>query len=188
MTSNRRFFALTFGLCTVMFACDGPASEPMAPGPAQGTGALNKGPRASGHVNVHGTPVQNVVEQRYSFTATSTDAFTTATGQVEVHDVRFTGDEVTVHADVTCLAVLGQQAWVGAEIRRLTFNGEEVPDRTGRPMIFSVLDMGEGPQPVDLASLVFFPPPGGDLAHCTTRPDFPILRESSPGNIQVKSE
>jgi hypothetical protein len=149
---------------------------------------LNNGPEASGLVNVHGTPVQNIVEQRYSFTAISTDAFTTSKGQVEVHDVRFTGDEVTVQADVTCLAVLGQQAWVGAEIRRLTFNGQEVPDRTGRPMIFRVLDTGEGQQGVDLASLVFFPPAGGDLAHCATRPDFPILRESRTGNIQVKPE
>ena len=62
---------------------------------------------ASGHPVVQGTPVQNVLDQRYSFSAVSADPFPTAMGQVDVHYVRFTGEELTVHADVTCLSVVG---------------------------------------------------------------------------------
>jgi hypothetical protein len=187
MTSNQRFSALMCGLCAVVLACDGPAVEPVAPSPAEASVLLTTGWKASGHPVVQGTPVQNVQNQRYSFTAISTDASSAAKGQVEVHYVRFTGEEIMVHANVTCLSVMGEQAWVGAEVSRLVFNGAEMPDRVGIPMIFRVVDVGEGEDATDLASLVFFPPPGGDIAHCTTRPDFPILREST-GNIQVKPE
>ena len=141
---------------------------------------------ASGHPVVQGTPVQNVLDQRYSFSAVSADPFPTAMGQVDVHYVRFTGEELTVHADVTCLSVVGDQAWVGARMTRVTVNGADVPDRVGAPMIFRVVDGGEGENAGDLASLVSFPASGGDITHCTTRPDFPILRESAIGNIQVQ--
>jgi hypothetical protein len=155
---------------------------------AEVSALLATGGSASGHAVVQGTPVQNVQDQRYSFTAISTDVFPLAKGQVQVHYVRFTGEEITVHADVTCVAVEGDQAWIGSQVRRLVFDGEAVPERIGSPMIFRVLDLGEGGGATDLASLVFFPPPGGDIAHCTTRPEFPILRESAVGNIQVKPD
>jgi hypothetical protein len=187
MTSRQRLSALMCGLCAIVPACDGPASEPMAPTPVGTSVLLTTGWIASGHPVVQGTPVQNVREQEYSFTAISTDAYPSAKGQVEVHYVRFTGQELRVHAEVTCLSVVGQQAWIGAEITRLVVDGAVVPDREGAPMIFRVVDVGEGEDATDLASLVSFPPPGGDVVHCTTRPDFPILREST-GNIQVKPE
>jgi hypothetical protein len=187
MTSNQKFSALVCGLCTAVLACDGPALEPVAPSTAETSVLLRAGWKASGHALVHGTPVQNVLEQRYSFTAVSTDASSTATGQLDVHYVRFTGEVQTVHAEVTCMSIVGNQAWIGTVITRLTVNGTVIPDRVGVPMIFRVVDGGEGENAGDLASLVFQPGAGGDIAHCTTRPDFPILREST-GTIQVKPE
>ena len=187
MTTNHRYSTLMCGLCAVGLACGGPAFEPVAPSLVETSVLLTTGWQASGHPVVHGTPVQNVLDQRYSFTAISTDESPTAKGQVEVHYVRFTGQELTVHADVTCLSVVGQQAWVGTEITRLVVDGAVVPDKVGAPMIFRVVDVGEGEDATDLATLVYFPPAGGDVVHCTTRPDFPILREST-GNIQVKPE
>jgi hypothetical protein len=169
-------------------SCD-KTPEPL--GPERGstsdvTALMAMGGTATGHAVVQGTPVQNVLDQRYSFSAVSTDVFPTAMGQVDVHYVRFTGQELRVHADVTCLSVVGDQAWVGAEISRLVVDGAALPDFVGAPMIFRVLDVGEDENATDLASLVSFPGPGGDIAHCTTRPDFPILRESTIGNIQVQ--
>jgi hypothetical protein len=216
MSSNRTAVSLMCVVCAVIAACDGPARWPVVPDPAWSADApasalaelgsiggdvdepagasadvstlLATGGRASGRADIQGTPVQNVRDQTYSFGALSTSAFPLAKGQVEVHFVRFTGEEITVHAEVTCLSVLGNQAWVGSRVRRFVLGGEELPGQVGRPMIFRVQDMGEGHGTIDLASLVFFPPPGGDLAHCTTRPAFPILRPSANGNIQVKPE
>ena len=181
-------------LCSLTAACDRPAGGLAAPESlvmAPDASILEaKGGKASGSVEVHGTPAQNVKDQRYSFIAVSTGLHPTAKGQVEVHSVRFTGEEITVHAAVTCLSILGDQAWGGSRITRVVVDGQEVPGRVDQPMIFRVRDLGEGTGITDVASLVFFMPVGsdGDLVHCTTRPDFPILRESVIGNIQVKPE
>lgn len=190
-TLRRGGFAL---LCSVAAACEGPVGGPAAPEPilmAANTSSLEPtAGKANGTAELQGTPVQNVKDQRYSFTAVSTGLQPAANGQVEVHSVRFTGEEITVHAEVTCLSILGDQAWVGSQVRRVVVDGEEVPGRVGQPMVFRVRDLGEGTGVTDVASLVFFSPVGGggDLAHCTTRPDFPILRESPIANIQVKPE
>ena len=111
-----------------------------------------------------------------------------AKGQVEVHLLRFTGQEVMVHADVTCISIAGNQAWVGSRVTRFVQDQEEIPSFVNRSMIFRVQDFGEGGGITDLASLVFFPTPsaGADVTHCNTQPAFPILRESTSGNIQVK--
>ena len=190
-TSGIAFVLLS--LC--MSACDQPPSAPATDGlpfsaSDETSGLLVTGSQASGHVAVQGTPVQNVRDQRYSFTATSTGAFPLAKGQVEVHSVRFSGEEVTVHADVTCLSIGGNEAWVGSQTTRYVSDGEEVPERTGVSMVFRVVDLGERENAAELASLVLFflDPAAQDLAHCLTQPDFPILRESTTGNIQVKAE
>ena len=213
MSSNGKYSSLIWGMCVVILACDGLSRGPVAPGDgppaassvpafetlpfdgavdesialADGSALLATGGRAGGHADLHGTPVQNVRDQTYSFTAVSAGAPPLAKGQVEVHLLRFTGEELTVHAQVTCVSVVADQAWVGSQVTRLVVDGQDVPEFVGRPMIFRVRDLGEGNGATDLASLVFFGvPAGGDLAHCNARPDFPILRESTSGNIQVK--
>jgi len=193
--NNRQILSLTWCVCFAFVACQEPAGArlPMvnldASSAELGSLALSaSGGEASGHADVHGTEVQNVKDETYSFTAVPTGAAPLAAGQVEVHLLRFTGEEVFVHAEVTCLSIVGNDAWIGSRISRFVQNRQEVPERTGRPMIFRARDVGEGEGAVDLASLVFFLAPGGDeLAHCNTRPDFPILRESVTGNIQVKN-
>jgi len=185
-------------VCSLLLACDESGRDPTRPesgGPpaANATRIVDVpaagGARASGHADIHGTPVQNVRDEIFSFTAVSTNSPPLAKGQVTVHYVRFTGEEVAVWAEVTCLSVVGNEAWVGALVRRFVFDGQEQPALAGRPMIFRLRDMGEGQGVTDLASLVFFPPaPGDQLTHCITRPAFPILRESTNGNIQVEPD
>ena len=190
MLNNRSTVSLIGSLCAAVLACTEPAGAPLPLlADVEGTPGqlLGSGGKASGRADVHGTPVQNVLDETYSFTAVSTDAAPLANGQVEVHLLRFTGEEVVVHAEVTCVSIVGNEAWVGSRISRFTRNQQEVPERVGLPMIFRVRDLGEAEGTIDLASLVFFPPTeDGDLEHCNARPDFPILRESSAGNIQVK--
>jgi hypothetical protein len=185
-------------LSLFMLACDQPPTGPAgegAPNPATSkgaeiTGQLVIGGKASGHVAVQGTPVQNIRDQRYSFTAIADGAFPSAKGQVVVHSMRFTGEEITVHAEVTCLSIVGDQAWVGSRVTRYVSDGDEVSDRIGLPMVFTVVDQGEGENGTEQASLVFFyfPPEGQDFEHCTTHPEIPILRLSTTGNIQITGE
>jgi hypothetical protein len=192
----RRSRSVPLVLFAALTACDRPARELMAPdrapsavSPAAVTAKMGSvaGAKAGGHADIHGTPVQNVRDQTYSFTAVSDGAPPLAKGQFESHTLRFTGEEISVHADVTCLSIVGNQAWVGARVRRWVTNGQEQPAFAGIPMIFRVVDIGEGGGTTDLASLTFFPPaPGTALAHCSGRPAFPILRESTNGNIQVR--
>lgn len=197
------------------FGCDAPAHNPTAPTPlAQASGAevaiANNGSLlgknnlsgghaagtltfpavlggASGRADIHGTAVQNIRDETYSFTAIPTGTSHLATGQVEAHFVNFQGQQFVVHSNVTCVSVVGNQAWVGTRITRFVIDGEDVAQRIGAPMIFRVQDMGEGHDHSDLASLVFFgiPRDGGELAYCNERPAFPILFESGKGNIQV---
>lgn len=144
------------------------------------------GGSTNGHAEVQGTPVQNVRDEKFSFTAVADGTAPAAKGQVEVHFDRFTGEEIVVHADVTCVSVVGNQAWVGTRVTRFVLDGQETPG--DRRMIFRVQDNGDDAGSADLASLVFFGAPGLDLTHCNTRQAFPLLRATTTGNIQVKPE
>jgi hypothetical protein len=140
------------------------------------------GGRASGHADVFASPRQNVVEQAYSFTALSVGAFPEAKGEFEGHALRFTGEIVDVHAHVTCIAIVGKQAWVGARITRATVDQVEVPNSAGTPLTFRVQDSGDGTN-VDVASLWALS--SSEISFCNTRPTTNALRESVDGNIQV---
>jgi hypothetical protein len=182
---------------SLLLACDDPGREPLAPdsrdplaaSPAAAVGGAisSRGEKASGHADVFATSVQNVRHETYSFTAIPAGAAPLAKGQVEAHFLSFTGEEITVHAEVTCLSVVGNQAWVGGRVRRWVLDQTEVPEGAGRPMIFRVQDLGEGRVAIDRASLLFFGMPNV-LAYCNTRPAFPILFESRDGGIQVNPE
>jgi hypothetical protein len=144
------------------------------------------GGRASGHADIFATPRQNVVEQAYSFTAVSDGAFPAAKGQFEGHGLRFSGETVDVHADVTCVAIVGNQAWVGARITRATVDHVDVPNAAGTPLTFRVQDNGEGAN-IDAASL-WFVASASDIGFCNTRPIANGLRTSVDGNLQVRPQ
>lgn len=193
MRIERRGSFLVGGAWAIVLACGGSERNPVAPGgPSPATTALTSmgavGAGASGNAAIHGTTVQGIKDEMFSFTALSIGNALAAKGQVAVHFLTFTNSEVTVHAEVTCLSVVGNRAWVGSQIRRFARDGEAVPARVGQPMIFSVMDVGEGEGATDLASLVFFPSASSsDLDFCNTRPAVPVLRPSTNGGIQVRS-
>lgn len=198
---------LAIGACLMTISCDGTrAVANEASSSAMTTRVLNDmaaldaeastdvasslesplGGKAGGHARVHGLAVS---DESYSFAAVSTGDFPLAKGEVEAHILRVSGQAVTVHASVTCLAIVGNVAWIGSVVSRFAVDEEVDPTVVGRPMIFRVQDLGEGQGVSELASLVFFPPAGsgGDMTHCMTRPDFPILRVSDEGTVQVMS-
>ncbi len=198
MSSGRMVSWLLCGACVAICGCERRERSPVAPDPrgvsvaARGVAALALGGgQASGHAFLHGTTVQNVRDEALSFTAATDPAFPQARGELEVHGLQFTGEEFRVHAEVICMAVEGNVAWVGARITQLVFDGQKLPDRVGRPVIFRVVDGGEGEGAADVASLLFFAGPGKQVqtaeSYCETAPNFPILRTIEEGNIQVES-
>jgi hypothetical protein len=123
----------------------------------------------------------------YSFTAASSGAYPLARGQFEGHALRFTGETVNVHAEVTCMVIVNNQAWIGLRMTRATVDEEEVPNARGTPMTLRVQDNGEDPSVADAASLWFLGF-ASELSFCNTRPTTNALRPSTTGNVQVKPE
>ena len=135
------------------------------------------GGRATGHADI----TSGVRGQKYSFSALSTGDFPNAKGQSEGHITGPLGRGI-VHANVDCLAILGNEAWVSGPVTKFRFNGQDLlPDFPGIQVLFRVQDNGEGGTTVDMASLgvgIF----GAQV--CRLMPLLPLL-PSDDGNIQV---
>jgi hypothetical protein len=185
--------------CGITVACGQSGLDPVAPdavsvvrqGDSGVISTLDVGAHramAAGHAVLtgEGTTVQ---EEEYSFTARSTGSSLSsvaADGQVEVHYVSVSGDGI-VHARVTCLAVVGNEAWIGSRVSLHILNGQQISDE--RSMVFRVQDGGNPSNTIEHATLVYFSPAADfDLNHCQNHPAFPpVVRNSERGNITVTS-
>ena len=137
------------------------------------------GGRASGHSELS-TPTGNRAAEQHSFIALSTDPAPTAKGQVEMHTVFTFGSEGTVHIDVDCLVIVGNQAWFSGPAKKNVIDGVTQPP--GLYLVFRVQDNGEGANdPPDAASPGFSGPPMA----CRFMPAFPLVPNAN-GNIQVR--
>jgi hypothetical protein len=174
-------------LCLV--ACD--AGRTMSPNIAGSSGSKNCAAmsghcdpaRASGHIERTGTVVQGIQYEQYSFVAIATDGSNAAKGQVSAHALLFDGRKWRLHAEVTCLAVQGKRAWIGARIISIVLDGQPEP---GGVIVFSVEDNGEGQATMDPGTLLFFGSEGDDLTYCANRPDRPPrLGETVVAQVQV---
>ena len=88
-----------------------------------------------------------------------------------------------VHAEVTCLRVVGNQAWIGGVIK-----SSNIPARVGREGGFLVEDNGEGRGAApDRVSLMFVNlPPGGAAVVCAGGTGVgATLADIDKGNVQV---
>jgi hypothetical protein len=111
----------------------------------------------------------------FAFTA-KTRADGTVQGQYQVNNRDVSGSRE--HGEVTCLAVDGDEAWIGGVI---THSSD--PTRLGIRRVFQVIDRGEGSgDPPDQASILIMV-----LAAdaCQTRP-FLAPRPLEGGNVQVR--
>jgi hypothetical protein len=100
----------------------------------------------------------------------------------QVRSITYGGWRLTFHARVTCLAIEGNEAWIGSRVTLHRLNGQDVPD--DRSMVFRVQDGGQPSNTADYATLVFFSPAADyDMDYCATRPAVPpLLRNSDNGN------
>jgi len=87
--------------------------------------------------------------------------------------------DTTIHVEVNCLTVVGNEAWVGGTITRSS-NPAQVG--VGLPVLFRVQDNGEGDgHPPDLTSQLVW----GAGPSCSTTPPFGLI-EWTNGNVQVR--
>jgi hypothetical protein len=114
----------------------------------------------------------------FAFTAVR-HADGTVSGEFQVFNRQ---QDIKAHAELTCLSIVGNQAWMGGVIT----NSSE-PTLEGGETVFRVLDNGEGGNaPPDMISLVQPGlPPGSAAAYCAAMPPFPDLIPVERGNVQV---
>jgi hypothetical protein len=167
-------------LCAAVLAgCDS-GLEPTATRPtalplfSQGSGPVVQSATGAGHFTVGGEL------RTFSFTALRY-ADGTVQGEYELLS-RLTGTRI--HGDVTCLSVVGNQAWIGG-VQEHSNNPAILP---GGENGFRVADNGEGANdPPDQMSLMFVnAAPGFAQAYCNARPPAPALNPIEAGNIQVR--
>ncbi len=125
--------------------------------------------RGGGHFHVGGAL------RTFAFTAKNRADGTTQ-GQYQVNNRDVSG--AREHGTVTCLAVDGNEAWIGGVITH-----SSLPGREGLARVFRVVDRGEGSgDPPDQASYLIV---GEPLVTCDTRPWLP-LETLEGGNLQVR--
>jgi hypothetical protein len=145
---------------------------------------LVTGGSANGHFELI-SPALGIANEKYSFTAKTT-TFPLAKGQMEVHAVQANNVTFEVHSEVTCMSVVGNQAYVGGRAKKVVINNVQQPGLEGITTIWRVQDNGEGANdPPDLGSLIFFF--ANEQAHCLLRFQLPMTPSAS-GNIQVRAE
>lgn len=140
--------------------------------------AAATGGRASGHyaLNLAG----GVLLESTSFVALSTDPTPTGKGQVQ-WDATNGATTFKVHADVACLSIVGNQAWVSGPIDRFIVNGEPVTPAFANVQ-FRVIDLGEGGGTVEGGSQLYY---AVTPLACASHLPVPMY-VSNEGNIQVQ--
>ncbi|HYC33815.1 MAG TPA: hypothetical protein VEB59_16110 [Gemmatimonadales bacterium] len=125
----------------------------------------------------HFTNPLNGVFVRDNFTARS-DQFG-VTGEYQ----RIAGAAI-IHGTITCLTVVGNEAWIGGTIDRAAFT----PVGIGSDFVFRVIDNGEGGVTKDVFGRVGFNLPAGSaVAFCGSGVDpVPLPLNERDGNVQVR--
>jgi hypothetical protein len=106
----------------------------------------------------------------------------TVSGEWEV--ISRAGAGARLHGDVLCLAINGNQAWIGTRIESATNPVVIIGSEGG----FRVVDNGEGAnEPPDAASLAFFNGAAGFAQnYCDAMAANPPLNPVEHGNLQVE--
>ena len=166
-------------LVLLLAACAAPA-DPLAPAPGaprlERTGAPVHLVTGGGKLDVSNFDPA-LPPETYAFTA-ARDAAGTVRGEMQI---RFSDPEAVVHADVTCLAVSGSDAWLGIVVTR-----SDAPAvlPVGAERWVNVRDNGEGAS-AEPDRMGFFRP-GGGAARCNERRAVPLAFTWLHGNVTVR--
>jgi hypothetical protein len=112
-------------------------------------------------------------DEKYSYVAVTNSGYPGTKGALAWRAVD-AGATLEILADLDCLVIVGNEAWLSGPIRKFTFNGE--PQPATRHVRFRVIDNGQGNKAApDAASGMFFSDPQG----CQQRPPFPTYTSST---------
>ena len=147
-------------------------------------GAGDTGPSATGgvHLTVHDVfGLQTLVLQDFGFNARLRPDGS-ADGWYTYRDVE-DGVPFTLDGPVTCLTVIGNDAWIGGEIEK-----SNDPSLVGQGAWWHVRDNGEGAgDPPDLTTFSGLGSPEDTAAFCAAHRPFRFPFAIDGGNIQVQS-
>ena len=169
--------ATTFIFCLLAItACRSEVTEPSAAPRLSAGGIPPHVASASGAG--HFTNPLNGVFVRDNFTARS-DELGGVTGEYQ----RVAGAAI-IHGTITCLTVVGNEAWIGGTIDRALFT----PVGIGSDFVFRVIDNGEDGVSKDVFGRVGFNLTAGSAAtFCDSGVDpVPLPLNERDGNVQVR--
>ena len=193
MSPARSIFAAAVALAVV--ACTDTPTDPVAvetdsePQLAQGRRVVHSA-TGSG-LFTHPSAVFNDQLRVFSFTAVEYDDGTfSGQFQLEIMEsaVGSTNPAITrwLQAEVTCVTVIGNEAWIGGVIRN-----SSIPFNVGKETRFRVEDNGQGANspPDRMTTTTGIPQPVGSghaQAWCTNTPQARVLNPVARGNLQVR--
>jgi hypothetical protein len=113
----------------------------------------------------------------------------TATGQWQYH---FRAAGFSMHGDVTCLTISGNEAWVGGTVLEVTSPDPAIQALLGVDMWWRSRDNGEGPSaPPDSTTGLGFKFPTTTItaeSWCRDQPPLLILREVANGDLRINGQ
>ena len=169
MSKVKRWFLTFCGLALALGLANGYGSA-LADG---GNGVIASA-TGSGHYTSGGEL------RTFAFSATK-QADGSVSGEYQI--ISRAGGGVIFHVDVTCMSVVGNQAWVAGIITR----ADDPVIRVGSVSYFRAIDNGEGGGPPDQVTPARINDPAGeDIRFCTERPTGLPLRTVEHGNVQVR--
>jgi hypothetical protein len=163
---------LAAACATVIFAAGGTAA-------AAGNGASATG---GSHLVAHDVfGLQTLELQNFGFNA-KVRGDGSADGWFNYRDVE-DGAPFTANGPVTCLTVIGNDAWVGA-----TIHDSNDPTVVGLGAWWHVTDNGEGPNaPADVTTFLGVGSLDATTAFCATHPAYRFPFAIDGGNVQVRA-
>jgi hypothetical protein len=126
---------------------------------------------ATGYIEIN----TGAAKERYSFIAVSSTGSPSTKGGVAWHATTPDGSALDIIAELDCLAITDNQAWMSGPVKKFTFNGQ--PQPATQHVRFRVIDNGQGKKSLpDAGSGMFFSDPLG----CQARP--PLATYASSAN------
>ena len=175
MSPRRIIFA---ALALAIVACEQPTAVDVDAEPAFAKGRVTQSVTGSGSFVFNGN------NRTFSFTARIH-----ADGSVDGQWQRITHNglpgQSRSHGEITCLTIIGNQAWLGG-FKTLSTSGGVEPPNNG--VVWRVIDNGQGRNaPADqMSGQGVNRPPGNVASYCAAAPIGGILFDLTAGNIQVR--
>lgn len=161
---------LPFVLLGIVACSESPAEVSMDVAPSFAKGGVLASVTGSGHITTS-------ANRTFTFSAQQkSDGTVSGQFNLVIH-----GDPQTkIHAEVVCMSVDGNRAWVGGVVKSASN-----PDWVGLETAWAVEDNGQGSPSPDLISLMYVPFAGAAQPNCDDKLQTPSLPVEG-GNVSVR--